>query len=107
MGVLFAIEEYGEYFVNYTRLVPAMSYEYVFASLCHFFWPLGIVRIIINDAFCFLEYSSWQPEKIRVFAGDLTRHWLWVLDVRETRGPFQTGKAYFSGDVIMFLFLRA
>ena len=33
MGVLFALEEYGEYFVNYTRLVPAMGYEYVFASL--------------------------------------------------------------------------
>ena len=46
-------------------------------------------------------------EKIRVFAGDLTRHWLWVLDVKETRGLFRTGKAYFSGDMIMSLFLRA
>ena len=36
MGVLFAIEEYGEWFVNFTHLVFTMGHEYVFVSLCHF-----------------------------------------------------------------------
>ena len=36
MGVLFAVEEYGEWFVNYTHLVFTMGHEYVFVSLCHF-----------------------------------------------------------------------
>ena len=52
--------------------------------------------------------SSALPDSLKDSGviGDVTRHCLWVLAVRETCGPFLTGKAYFSGDVIMFLFLR-
>ena len=46
----------------------------------------------------FFASSSNLPDNLKrfeCFADDLTRHWLWVPDVIETRGPFPERKDLF------------
>ena len=51
--------------------------------------------------FAFSSTPSRQPEKIRVLAGDLTRHRLWVPYIIETRGPFPEWKGLFFRDRVV------